>query len=264
MNRSRIFTLALACIAAALVAAGCGGDKTSSASPSESVSAALKKTSEIKSGTAAIDGSVSTGSLPGSISLKGDATFDTQAEGGAAMDVELAASVAGTEQKFGFVAVDGKNYITVGDKALEQKGSSNLEPSQISSFIAGLGKNLTNVKETGEAAGVTTYTATVDVKKMITENSDNSDLSKLSIPGVGSGSDLAKSVSTADITVGVDGDGYAQTLTVDLPLDINGSPGGLRADIELSDIDQPVTIEKPSDVVKDASELGGLGAMLGN
>lgn len=268
MNRNRIFTLILGCVAAALVATGCGGDdKAADKSPADAVTASLQKTSEVKSGSADIEGSISTGSLPGSIAVTGKAVFDTEATGGAAMDVDLSVSVAGTEQKFGFVAVDGKNYLTVGDKALEQKGanSQQLEPGQISSFISGISKYVTNAKNTGEADGLTTYTATVDVKKMITDNANDkeqTDLSKLSIPGVGSGQELQKAVSTADITVGVNSDGYAQELRIDMPLTISGNSGGIRVNITLSDIDQPVTVEAPTNVVDSASALGGLGSLL--
>lgn len=267
MNQNRIFTLILGCVAAALVATGCGGDKAAEQSPADAVTAALKKTSEVKSGSADIEGSVSTGSLPGSISVTGEAVFDTEAAGGAAMDIDLSISIAGAEQKFGFVAVDGKNYVTVDDKALEQKGanSQQLEPGQISSFIAGLSKYVSNAKSTGEADGLSTYTATVDVKKMIADNGNDkeqTDLSKLSIPGVGSGAELQNAVSTADITVGVNSDGYAQELRIDMPLQISGNSGGIRVNINLSDIDQPVTVEKPENVVDSASDLGGLGAML--
>lgn len=266
--RIRILTFLVACAALALVAAGCG-DKAAEKSPSETVTAALQKTAAIKSGTADIEGSLATGSLPGSISVTGESKFDTAAEGGGAMEIALALSIAGQEQKFGFVTVDGKNYLTVGDKALEQKGSSSqqVEPGQISSFIDGLGKYVSDVKSAGEVNGLQSYTATVDVKKMIAENKGSSgatgDLSKLSIPGIGSGSELSDSVSTADITVGVNSDGYAQELRIDMPLTIGGNTGGVRANIKLADINGAVTIEKPENVVSSSADLGALGSFLG-
>jgi hypothetical protein len=258
MKRTLLAVLAIGLVA---FAAGCGSDsKSSSASPSEAVQDALTKTSEIKSGKADVTGSLSVGSLPGSLAIEGGGPFDTEAEGGAATDLQFSVNVAGTEQKFGLVSVDGKSYLTVDDKALEQKDAQSLQPDQIADFIAGLGKNLTNVKSTGDD----TYTATVDVKKMLEESKAGDNLSKLSIPGLGSGQQLAKSVSTANITVTVNAEGYAEVLDVDLPITTGGNQGGVRATITLSEIDEPQTIEPPRNVVNDASELGGLGAALAN
>lgn len=253
----------LAVLAIGLVAfvAGCGSDsKTSSASPSEAVKDALTKTSQITSGQADVKASLSVGSLPGSISITGGGPFDTKAKGGPATDLQFSANIAGSDQSFGIVSVDGKSYLTVGDKALEQKDAQSLQPDQIADFIAGLGNNLTNVKSSGED----TYTATVDVKKMIGDSKAGDNLSKLNIPGLGSGQQLSKAVSNADITVTVNAAGYAEVLDVDLPITTGGNQGGVRAKITLSEIDQPQTIEGPTNVVNDAAELGGIGAALAN
>jgi hypothetical protein len=254
------------CLLAALLVAGCGDKKSSSESPETAIKSALDKTAQIKSANAAINANLSTGSLPGSFDIKGSGPFDTEAEGGAAFDLDLSISVAGTEQKFGFASVDGKNYVKVGDKAIERKGDdATIEPGQISDFIAGLGKYITNAKSEGETNGLTTYTATVNVKQLIEDNAGatgSSSLSKLSVPGLGSAGDLKDSLSTADITLGVNADGIAQTLEIDLPIKQGTSTGGVRATITLTDINQPVTIEAPKNVVDDASDLGALGGML--
>lgn len=246
----------LALFALALVATGCGDSKSSSQSPQEAMQSALAKTATITSGQAKIKGSISVGSVPGSLSVTGDGSFDTKAEGGGALDLQMSVNIAGTEQEFGFVTVDGKSYLTVGDKALEQK-EGGLETGQVTAFIKGLGDYLTNVQE----AGPNKYSADVDVKKMIAGNK-NGDLSKLSIPGIGSGQDLQKSLGDASITVTVDSQGYAQEMDINLSLQQSSSQGGLRATISLSDINQPVTINKPENIVQSASDLGAIGAAL--
>ncbi|MGK2877216.1 MAG: hypothetical protein ACSLFF_01355 [Solirubrobacterales bacterium] len=242
-------------------AAGCGDSKSSSESPDQAVKNALTKTAGITSGRAAVKASLAMGSLPGSLTITGGGPFDTKAKGGPATDLQFSVDVAGTRQTFGVVAFGGKNYLTVDGKALEQKGSgSSFSPDQIADFIEGLGKYLTNAKSVPDTDNE--YTATVDVKKLLSDSKAGDNLSKLSIPGLGSGQKLAEQVGNADITVTIDADGYAQILDIDLPITTNGSQGGVRANIELSDIDQPVTIEEPTNVVSSASELGGLGAAI--
>lgn len=258
-NFFRSTLLAVLAIALVVFAAGCGGSDKPAESPDAAVKSALKKTSEITSGQADIKGSLAAGSLPGSISITGGGPFDTKAKGGPATNLQFSVNVAGTDQSFGIIAVNGKNYLTVGDKALEQKGEgASLNPDQIASFIAGLGDNLTNVQSAGED----TYTATVDVKKLIENSKAGDNLSQLSIPGLGSGQQLSKSVGNADITVTIDSEGYASVLDIDLPITSGTSQGGIRATITLSDIDKPVTIDEPTNVVSSAAALGGLGAAL--
>lgn len=249
---------AVLAIALVVFAAGCGSDKPSP-SPNAAVKSALTKTSGITSGQADVKASLSAGNLPGSLSITGGGPFDTEAKGGPATNLQFSVNIAGSEQNFGILAVGGKSYTTVDDKALEQKDDGgSLNPDQISGFIAGLANNLTNVKSAGED----TYTGTVDVKKLIENSSTGDNLSELSIPGLGSGKKLAESVSTADITVTIDADGYASVIDIDMPITTSGSQGGIRATITLSDIDKPVTIEEPTNVVSSASELGGIGAAL--
>lgn len=255
-KKSLFAVLAIALVA---FAAGCGGSDEPAEAPDAALKSALTKTAGISSGMAEVKASLALGSLPGSLAITGGGPFDTKAKGGAATDLQFSVDVAGTQQSFGIVAVDGKNYLTVDDKALEQKGDgASLGPDQVSEFLKGLGDNLTNVKSTADD----TYTATVDVKKLLEGSSAGDDLSKLSIPGLGSGEQLSKSVSTADITVTVDAEGYAQVLDIDLPITTGGNQGGVRATITLTEIDEPQTIEEPTNVVGDASELGGLGAAL--
>lgn len=255
---SRIL-LALTLFALLAVTAGCGS-KSSSQSPSQAMSAALAKTATITSGKADINGSISIGSLPGSVSVSGGGPFDTKAEGGGALDLGLKVHIAGSDQEFGVVAVDGKSYLVIGDKAIEQKSGDSLGTGQISSFLNDLSKYLTNVKSTSKNS----YTADVDVKKLVAAGKEQSgsDLSKLKIPGLTSGTSFDKMLGSATIGVTVDGDGYASTMDINLSLLNNGSQGGLRAKVKLSEINRPQTIEPPKNIVKSPAALGGLGAAL--
>lgn len=266
MNRTvKQFSIVLsALLVCAFVVAGCGSKSSSSSdqSPTEAIQSALTKTSTITSGNAKIEGRLAVGNLPGSFEITGGGPFDTKAKGGPAYKLELSINVAGSPQKIGFMAVDGKNYMLVGDKALQQKKgqSGAIDSGQIAGFIKGLGNYVSNAKKTGED----TYTADVDVKKIFTDKSSKSaDLSKLQIPGLGSGQELAKSLGTATVTIEVDDEGYADSIDLNLPISSNGSEGGLKLEIDLDEINEPQTITAPTDVVKTPSELGGLGAAFG-
>lgn len=261
---NRIFSksaLVLAALVVCLfVVAGCGSKSSSDSDPTRAIQDALEKTSTITSGQAKLDGALSIGSLPGSISISGGGPFDTKADGGPAFKLELSVELAGTPQKIGFAAVDGKNYLLVGDKAVEQKAGKggSLDSGQIANFIKGLGEFTSDAKKTGE----NTYTAKVDIKAMLEDFSKKSDgsLKNLSIPGLGSADQLTKSIGDADVTVSVDDEGYASEIDLNLSITNNGSQGGLRLKIDLDEINQPQTIEAPTDVVSSASALGALGA----
>lgn len=265
MNRTlKQFSIVLsALLVCAFVVAGCGSkSSSSSASPTEAMQQALTKTSTITSGQAKLKGSLAVGSLPGSFAITGGGPFDTKAKGGPAFKLMLSIDVAGSPQEIGFTTVEGKSYMLVGDKALERKGGSSgvVEPGQIAAFIKGLGNYLSDVKKTGED----TYTANVDAKKLFTDKTQNSkDLSNLTIPGLGSGKELAKSLGTATVEIEIDDAGYADSINLNLPITSNGSEGGLRLDVDIEDINEPQTITAPTDVVSDPSKLGGLGAAFG-
>lgn len=247
----------IAVLALALVAAGCGDKSSSSASPQQTMESALAKTATITSGKTNIKGSISVGNLPGSLSVNGSGSFDTKAADGGALDLDFSVDIAGNKQEFGFVTVDGASYLTVGDKALEQKNGNTLTTGQVTDFIKGMSKYLTDVKSVGDNK----YSAKVNVKQMIADNK-NGDLSKLSIPGIGSGANLQNSLGDASVTVTVDSQGYASTMDINLTLQQSGSQGGVRLTISLTDINQPVTISKPENIVQSASDLGAIGAAL--
>lgn len=258
--------LAAAVALVAVFAAGCGS-KTSSSSSSQSPEAAFKaameKTSTITSGKSTLKGSMSVGSLPGSISISGGGPFDTKAEGGPALDLTLSVNIAGNDQKFGFVTVDGKSYMVFGDKAVEQKnsGSATADPGQIADFIKGLGENAADVQKTAE----NTYSATIDVKKILADAKKQSDskLSDVQIPGLGNTDQLEKTLGDTKVTIKVDSEGYAQNMDINMSIKSDGSTGGLRMTIDLSEINQPQEISAPKNVVSGASELGGIGSALG-
>lgn len=257
----RRFSLVLSALAVlALTVAGCGS-ASDSKNPTEAMGAALEKTATVTSGKVAIDGAVSVGNLPGSIALKGGGVFDTKAGKGGALDLQFEAQIAGTEQKIGLVAVDGKNYVVFGDKALEQRDQGN-EPvgsESVADFIKSLGEHLTDVKRTAD----NTYTAEVDFAGL-TEKMDKEEggIGGFSIPGLGSGESIAKNVSQTEITVTVDDAGYATKMDINLDMQADGQQGGIRVSIELSEIDQPQKIKKPKTIVTDPSALDGFGAML--
>lgn len=255
-----LFVLA-ALAASLLVLTGCGSDEKSE-SPQAAVKAALEKTSTITSGNTKLKGSLSIGSLPGSIAIAGGGPFDTEAEGGGAFSIELALQIAGTEQKFGIAAVDGKNYLLVGDKAIEQKKKEGetVDSGQIADFIKNMGDYITSA----ESSDPNTYTATVDLKQLFADNADkNGGLGGLSIPGLGTAEEVTKSIDSAEISIEVDSEGYADELVLNLPISTGGDQGGLRLTISIEEINEPQTIEAPTNVVSDPSELGALGAAVG-
>lgn len=263
MNRFSFKSLfVLATLAASFfVLTGCGSDAKSE-SPEAAVKAALEKTSTITSGNTELKGALSIGSLPGSIAISGGGPFDTKAEGGPAFKIELELKIAGSPQKFGIAAVDGKNYLLVGDKAIEQKEKKGeaFDSGQIADFIKNLGSYITSAESSGE----NTYTATVDVKQLFADNAKkDGGLGNLSIPGLGSADQLTKSLESADISIEVDSEGYADVLDLNLPISTGGDQGGLRLTIDIGEINEPQTIEAPTDVVSDPSELGALGAAVG-
>lgn len=263
--------LALVLIAvAAILVAGCG-DSGSDEPPETQVKNALAKAAQIKSGVAEVEASISTGGFPGTIKLTGGGPFDTEAEGGAAFQLEFTVGIAGTEQQLGLTSVDGKNYVSAGDVAVEQKGdaATTFEPGQVSAFIDSLGDYLSNITEGSEAEAdgqtLTTFNAELDIKKLLDDaKADGSDLSNLSIPGLGSAEELSQQLSTADLTIGIAEDGMPRLLTIDLPLDTGQGEGGVRGTLILTKIDEPVTVEKPANVVDDPSALGAIGQILGS
>jgi hypothetical protein len=273
MNRPNITSkfakfplLLIALVAGMFVLAGCGGSDKDA--PKQAVQDALKKTSTITSGKAELKGSMAQGTLPGSIAIEGGGPFDTKAEGGPAYEVMLNLGIAGQQMNVGVVATDGKNYLVVDGKALEQKGEDagiGLDANGIADFIEGLGQYVTSAEDGAEE---NTYNATVDLEKMFAEGAsgDNAALKKLSIPGLGS---AAENFKTADVVVHVDSQGYADSVDINLPMgekksgDSGDSQGALRITLKLTEINQPQTIEKPKNIVKDASELGGIGQYLG-
>lgn len=261
-TRNLLLIAALVAVAA-LLASGCGGKSSSSSvSPETAIQDALTKTAGIDSGQAGVKAAISIGSLPGSFDINGGGPFDAKASGGGAFDLDFKVNIAGSSQEFGFTKVDGKSYVTAGDKALEQKGASaGIDPKSVSSFLSGIGKYLSNAKQTSDG----TYTATVNVKQLLEDSKGSKNgLSGASIPGLGSVSQLSNEISTANITVKVDSQGYADYLDIDLPIKQGSGEGGVRATITLTDINQPVTITAPKNVVSDSSELGAIGGLLGN
>jgi hypothetical protein len=255
LKHSLVAVLALALLA---FVAGCGSK--SSQSPEEAMKSALEKTATVTSGKFSLKGSFSAANVPGALALTGDGAFDTKAANGGSLEMTIAIDVAGTKQEFGVVTVGGDNYLVYDGKALKNTKSTDggLKPGEVGKLLDGLGTYLTDVKETSSG----TYTASVDVKKAIADGKGNKDLSALSIPGLGSGEQLQKSLGQATISVTVNDAGYAEKMDFNIPITQNGSQGGVRITVTLTDINKPVTIEQPTNVVSSPSDLGGFGAAI--
>lgn len=244
----------------ALALAGCGSKSDSASDPTAAVKDALNKTAGVTSGKVDLRGSIALGSMPGSIGISGDGVFDTQAEGGGAYDLSLALELAGTPQKFGLVAFEGKHYLVVGSKAVEQKGKGGIKlaPKDVAGFIKDIGENISEVK----ADGKNTYSASVDVQKLLAAEDKDGALGGITIPGLGSAKELSENLTSADLTVRIDADGYADSIDLNLPMTTQGKDGGLRVTIELTEINKPQTVKKPAEIVKDSSALGLMGSAL--
>lgn len=269
-RRSSLSTL-IACVAAlalAVVLSGCGGSDEG-VSPDTAVSDALKKAATITSGEAELNATINTGGFPPSFDITGGGPFDTEAKGGAAYDLDLVIQVAGTEQQIGFAAVDGKRYLKVGNKAAETRDSASgsLDPSSVKGFIDSLDKYVSNAQQgedkTTDGETLKVYNFDIDVQKLFADaKAAGDDISKLSIPALGSVDELADSIDGATGTLAVASDGFPHELSVDVPIKNGTSEANVRGAIVLKNINEPVTIEKPENIV-DESELGGIAQMLG-
>ena len=262
-------------LAAALVATGCG-DKSASSSvpPDQRVKTALDNTANIKSGKSRIDATIAVGSVPGSFKLTGGGPFDTEAPGGAAFDIDLKVNVAGFDQTIGLIAVDGKNYVQIGDKAFVSKKGDNasgaIDPKTIQDLFGSLDKYVTDVKLTGtktvDGQQLDVYSMTIDLSALAKDSVGKNDAKGASIPGLGNISDFATSLGKATATVGIGPDDFAHQIGINASAGATGAAGGgggIKGTLYLSDINKPVTIDKPANVVTDSSALQALGGMLG-
>jgi hypothetical protein len=191
----------------------------------------------------------------------------------------LKVNVAGFDQTIGLVAVDGKNYVEIGDKAFlsdkNSKSSGAIDPKIIQGLLTSLNGYVSNVKQiagksvNGESLDV--YSMTIDLGALAKDTVSSNDGAGASIPGLGNVSDLATSLGKATATVGIN----SKDLPVEIGIDASvggstdgggsssDSSGGVKGVLTLSDINEPVTIDKPTNVVTDSSALQALGGMLG-
>lgn len=269
MNKNSVLAkllIASLAIATALVLAGCGSDEED---PQKIVESALEKAADIKSGQAEVKASILTGALPPSFDIVGGGPFDTEAEGGVSYDLDLTVQVAGTEQELGFAAVDGKSYLKVGDKAAEMKDNTagGLNPGSIETFIDSLSDYVTEAtfsedRNIGKEQ-VKVYDVIYDTAALLEDLSkDNPELTKLSIPGLGSVDQLSDGIKNSTGSLGIGTDGFPHLITVNVPIERTSSQAGLRVSLTLTEINQPVTIEAPDNIVE-RSELGGFADFLG-
>lgn len=259
---------ALVLVAFATVGAiGCGGDDKES--PDAAVEAALEKAADIKSGKSEIKASILTGALPASFDIVGGGPFDTEAKGGVAYDLDLAVQVAGTEQAFGVVAADGKSYIEVDGKAaeLEGDGGAALDGGTVNDFIDSLSDYILDAsfaeKRNLGKEELQVYNFNFDAKKLLSDASKDSEaIANFSVPGLGSAEELSAGIDKGTGSVGVASDGFPRTLSVNVPIERGTSLAGVRLSLTINDINQPVTIEAPEEIVP-RSELGGIADLLG-
>ncbi|MFY9487974.1 MAG: hypothetical protein WAP35_04665 [Solirubrobacterales bacterium] len=264
----------------ALFSSGCGDDKSSSAAdgvvdPTVRLKTALSNAAKLKSGEFTLDATISGGSFPGALKITGGGTFDTAAKPAEA-DVNLSVDLGPTKQELGFVSVAGKNYVKFGDRAFEMKegktgGSSmTVDPKQVQSLINSLDEYVSDVKRDGttQAAGKTldVYTAKIDVDKIATdaENKNGGDLP--SIPGLGNTKDLAKSVGETTVSIGIDDQDLPRSLALNTSFGGatgDADQGGLKATLLLTEINEPVEIKKPANIVEGQDAIQALGGLLG-
>lgn len=263
LNKILIASLALL---AALLLAGCGSDEED---PQKVVESALEKAADITSGQAEVKASILTGALPPSFDIVGGGPFDTEAEGGVSYDLDLTVQVAGTEQELGFAAVDGKSYLKVGNKAAETKNNTGggLDPGSIETFIDSLSDYVTEASFSEERnlgkEQLKVYDVVYDTAKLLEDlSNDNPELTQLSIPGLGSVDQLSEGIKNSTGSLGVGTDGFPHLITLNVPIERTSTQAGVRLSLTLTEINQPVTIEAPENIVE-RSELGGIADFLG-
>lgn len=286
LRRLRALSLILALSAVALIAAGCGDDKSSTASTSSAdakaaLIAALKNATAIKTGEMQLDGKFgfSGGSAPslGNITLAGKGPFDVSDPADPKLSLEIEVGVLGQTQKLTVTVIGKKTYLTVNGQAIELEGNDGnavkqltdgLGPGAIARISKQFETNVTNVKKVGvEKVGdgdVTVYAADIDFGKLIEAFSEDG---KSGVFGQLSGTDAkqAKDAFKAKkVEFGVDESGKVVRLIrieaeiVD-PTGKDEGSGTFEITIKLLESDGPVEITAPPNAVKgDASSLGGL------
>lgn len=280
---------ALAAIAVlALLAGGCGDkkvvSKTSSAAPQQRVTTALANIQKVKSGVVKLDATISGAGMPGAMKVTGGGEFDLNSPGGAAFDLEIDLNIAGQNQKMGFVAVDGKSYMKMGDRAFamgdtkKKKGSTSstgslgsIKPDEIRKLIDSLDEYLSDFKETGtvESDGqtLTVYTARVDTKKLSSKVQKETGSKIPEVPGLGDLGSLTSMFGDIAVRIGVGDDELPHSLGFETKFGATGSEPGMsgtmKASLELSKVNEPVTIKVPKNVVEGAGGLEALGSLFG-
>ncbi|MBJ7347535.1 MAG: hypothetical protein JHC87_03065 [Thermoleophilaceae bacterium] len=291
MNRLRTISLIAALCALALVATGCGKDKASSeslantANPKQTVVDALKGVATYKTGQIKLGGNVEIASA-GKVGIDGQGPFDITDISNPEFDLTLSLGIAGSSQKVGISVVDGIVYFKVAGQAIEvgKAGDTGVakmigasDPTQLVKLFSQLEAYTTDVKAvgTGVVGGkpTTNFTAKVDFAGLLKEAAKNGDTG-LAVPGLtgANNKEFANSMGASTITVGVDN---ATKLAVSLKIDAkfgaqgSGASGkaggsGLAVSIEFTDVNEPVTIEKPANAIKGGgSMLKALGGAFG-
>ncbi len=294
MNRFRTISLLAALCATALIATGCGGDKSSNTagvSPEQAkqnLIAALKNTGSLKTGTIELVGKIgmtggATTANAGNMTFKGSGPFDISDPANQKVDLKIEFSVAGQTQTIGVIAVDGKTYIEFAGQAMEldkQGGSSvseltdTLGPGMIAKLAKGFETNIENVRKTTTkqvgGSELVIYTAEIDFTKAL------SALTKDGKGGLLGGLTGAETKQAKDafkvrtVEFGVDESGNVVrsiniAATIKDPKGKDAATGVFEISIAMLKADGPVEITAPENAIKGggAAMDGLLGGMSG-
>lgn len=291
MNRFRFTSLVVLAVALGLLVSGCGDKKNSTGtssgkSPQQAVKASLVNAAKIETGELKFDATFSGGGMPGEMKFTGDGSFDTKAKGGAAIKLAMAFEIAGQKQQMGFTAIDGKSYLEMGGQAYSlgnQKSGSTaasgkIDDKQIKEMINSLEDLIGETKADGTTTlngeTISVYSAKVDVSKAADEAKKQAgDKLPTTVPGLGDISTLAKMFGDTTVRVGVDGDEMPRTIEIESTFNMGGSTGstgstgsgsgGFKVKAELVKVNEPVTIEKPANVIEGKNALDALGGLFG-
>lgn len=288
MNRFRLTSLLTLLAVFGLLVAGCGDDNQTSSSnvpPEQRVKTALQNASKINSGSVTLDAAISGGGLPGKMKLSGGGDFDTKAEGGPAIAIDVKFDMGfGEPQEIGLVSVDGKSYLKFGGKyyaadsmvpgATGASGSTStaIDSKQLQELIDSLDGYVSDVKAAGtKKVGDDTldlYTATIDVKKAVAEAKKQAGSALEGLAALGGAGDLTEGVGETTVEIGVDSNDLPRSFKLNTSVEAGStggtsSGGGIEASLVLTEVNQPVTIEKPDEVEEGSSLLEAFGSMFG-
>ena len=139
-------------------------------------------------------------------------------------------------------------------------------------YLVVVGGTVSDVKAAGtETVGgeqLDIYTATIDVAKVLDEAKKQAGSAIEGLSALGGTGDLDKSVGETTIEIGIDGNDLPRSFKLKTSMDgatgsTSSTGGSLEASLVLTEVNQPVTIEKPAKVEEGGGLLEALGSMFG-